>query len=180
MRVRARRRRSLGQGLVEFALVLPIFLLFVGGIIQFGVIFWAQNTLTQVVRDTGRWAATQQTRPCADGGVALVNKADSIALASSLIGYQAGSWSSSTLYALDVSPAPREGIEVSWPLSAEAPSPALGDCPPNTNKYAWFVNIRAHHVVPLFFPVIGAWIPSCTASDCSLSSSVQFRMEPAQ
>jgi hypothetical protein len=42
------------------------------------------------------------------------------------------------------------------------------------------MNIQAQHVVPLFFPFIGNFIPSCTASDCSLSASVQFRMEPAQ
>jgi hypothetical protein len=45
--------------LVEFALVFPIFILLLGGMIQFGVIFWGQNTLNQAVRDTGRYAATR-------------------------------------------------------------------------------------------------------------------------
>ena len=49
------RRRSRGQSLAEFALVFPILMIILGGIIQFGIIFWAQNTLTQVARDTGRW-----------------------------------------------------------------------------------------------------------------------------
>jgi TadE-like protein len=176
-----RGHRSRGQSLVEFALVVPILLLIVGAIIQFGVIFWAQNTLTQVVRDTGRWAATQQTKPCdssANAG-ALVTKADAIAQTSSLIGYRAGLWSGSPV-AFNTPAAPREGIEVTWPISTDAPGLLNTDCPPDTNTVAWFVNIRAHHVVPLFFPVIGAFIPSCTALDCSLSSSVQFRMEPAQ
>jgi Flp pilus assembly protein TadG len=53
------RRRSRGQSLVEFALVFPIFFLLLGGMIQFGMIFWGQNTLNQVVRDTGRYAATR-------------------------------------------------------------------------------------------------------------------------
>ena len=55
------RRRTEGQALVEFAVVLPVLVLVIGGIIQFGAIFWSQQTLTQIVRDTGRWAATQTT-----------------------------------------------------------------------------------------------------------------------
>src|SRR6185437_3612632 len=49
-----------GQSLAEFAIVFPVMFLIVAAIIQFGLIFWAQNTLTQIARDTGRWAATQQ------------------------------------------------------------------------------------------------------------------------
>ena len=48
-----------GQALVEFAIILPVFVLFLAGVIQFGILFWAQNTLTQIARDTGRWASTQ-------------------------------------------------------------------------------------------------------------------------
>src|SRR5215212_9247692 len=50
-----------GQSLAEFAIVFPIFFLIFAAIIQFGLIFWSQNTLTQIARDTGRWAATQQS-----------------------------------------------------------------------------------------------------------------------
>lgn len=181
----SRRARLRGQALVEFALVLPVLVLILGGIMQFGLVFWAQNTLTQVVRDTGRWAATQQTRPCDSGGVALVAKADQIAANSSLLGYSAGEWTSigtppGTPAAFNVSPAPREGLEASWPISTDLPGLVNTDCPPDTNGTAWFVNIRAHHEVPLFFPFIGSFIPSCNSATCSLSSSVQFRMEPAQ
>jgi TadE-like protein len=177
------RQRSRGQSLVEFAIVFPVMMLILVGIIQFGLIFWAQNTLTQVVRDTGRWAATQQTQ-CDLGGPALVTKADQIARVSSLLGYTAGLWNGAPAV-FDVSPAPREGIEASWPISTDPTVPPGGvqydtDCPPKTNQIAWFVNIRAHHEVPLFFPVIGQFIPSCNASSCSLSSSVQFRMEPSR
>ena len=174
------RKRARGQSLVEFAIVFPVFMLIFFAIVQFGLIFWAQNTLTQVVRDTGRWAATQQTRPCDSGGSALVTKANAIALQSSLLGYTAGQWSG-TPAAFDVSPAPREGIEASWPLSTDPPGGFLNtDCPPDTNQIAWFLNIRAHHQVPLFFPIIGQFIPSCNATNCTLSSSVQYRMEPSR
>jgi hypothetical protein len=176
---RIRTSAAHGQSLVEFALVVPIFLLLVGAIVQFGLLFWAQNTLTQVVRDTGRWAATQQTNPCNAGGAALVAQADLIARNSSLIGYSAGQWSGSPV-AFDTTPAPREGVEASWPVPTTPAGLVASDCPPDTNETAWFVNIRAHHEVPVFFPLIAAVMSSCNASSCSLSSSVQFRMEPAR
>ena len=60
------RHRQRGQSLLEFALVFPIFVLFLGAIVQFGIILWGQNTLNQVVRDTGRYAATLN---CSAGAV---------------------------------------------------------------------------------------------------------------
>ncbi|MGH2466872.1 MAG: ATP-binding protein [Candidatus Limnocylindrales bacterium] len=44
-----RRRRSTGQSLAEFAIVLPVFRLVLSAIIQFGLIFWGQNTLNQLL-----------------------------------------------------------------------------------------------------------------------------------
>ena len=52
------RNGSRGQSLAEFALIFPVFMLILAGMIQFGVILWGQNTLNQLVRDTGRYAAT--------------------------------------------------------------------------------------------------------------------------
>jgi hypothetical protein len=121
-------------------------------------------------------------------GTNLVTKADEIARRSSLLGYTAGEWTAingGVPVAFDTAPAPREGVEATWPISTDPTVPPGGvlvntDCPPDTNQIAWFVNIRAHHEVPMFFPVIGQFIPSCNASSCSLSSSVQFRMEPSR
>lgn len=53
-----KRTNERGQALVEFAIVVPVFILLLAGMIQFGIILWGQNTLNQVVRDTGRYAAT--------------------------------------------------------------------------------------------------------------------------
>jgi len=190
---RNRRSQRSGQSLAEFAIIFPVLFLIIAGIIQFGFVFWAQSTLTQVVRDTGRWAATQQDPvACENGGDELVAKADEIAGISSLLGYTAGLWTGidpgtgvGQPFTFDVTPAPREGIEASWPISTDPTVPPGGvlvstDCPPDTNQIAWFVNIRAHHEVPLFLPIIGQFIPSCDADSCTLSSSVQFRMEPAR
>lgn len=160
-----------GQALVEFVIALPVLMLIIGGIIQFGVILWAQNTLTQVARDLGRWEATQQVTPCSSIST-LFTEADLIARNSSLIGYTTGKWDSTnyTAYAdytaLPASPPSAEGVEAVW--STEPPG---GNCPPVDNTTAWFVTIRVSHVAPIFFP----WVPG----NGNLSSTAQFRMEPA-
>jgi Flp pilus assembly protein TadG len=124
MRAGRRGGRSSGQAIAEFAIVFPVLMLLIGGIVQFGIIFWGQNTLTQIARDTGRWASTQLV--CADGPV--VTTANEIADRSSLIG-KTGTWTSSN-------------VEVDW----------KGPCPPNTNQQVAFVTITLHHRVPTFFP----------------------------
>ena len=142
-----------GQSLVEFALVVPILMLLVGGIIQFGIIFWAQNTLTQIVRDTGRFAATQQC----NATTLIVSTANAIAKQSSLIGYTTNLWTDSTTPVVN-------GVTVAWQI------PVNEDCPPESNTQTSFVTISITHKVPIFFP----WIPG----NGTLSSSTQFRMEP--
>jgi len=151
-------------------------MLVLGAIIQFGLIFWAQNTLTQVVRDTGRWAATQQTSPCNTAGANVVTRADQIARTSSLLAYRAGLWSGSGS-SYPATPQPREGVEVAWASPDTTLFPS--DCPPDTNQAVWFVTVRVNHVVPSFFPAIGVLIPSCASDGCSLTSTAEFRMEPA-
>jgi TadE-like protein len=118
--------RPRGQSLAEFAIVFPVLMLILGGIIQFGIIFWGQNTLTQVARDTGRWAATQLTCPT-DATVTPV--ANSIALSSSLIGY------------------PSSGLGVSVLLSGDP-------CPVLNNQRVAYVTITLSHQVPIFFPFV--------------------------
>jgi hypothetical protein len=176
LRSKRDRKQSRGQSLVEFAMVFPVLFVLLGGIIQFGLIFWGQNTLTQVVEDTGRWASTQQTKPCDGGATAFVTQADQIAQRSGLLGYRVGQWSTSVAYGF--SPPPREGLEVSWPISTDRAGLVNTDCPADSSTINWVINIRAHHVVPMFFPFIGSFVPSCDSSGCSLSAEAQFRMEP--
>ena len=54
-----RSRRDLGQSLVEFALVIPIFLLVLVGLIDMGRAVYTNNTLAQAAREATRLAATQ-------------------------------------------------------------------------------------------------------------------------
>lgn len=51
-----RRRRTRGQSLVEFALVVPIFLLLLCGILDFGVVLYSRMTITNAARDGARVA----------------------------------------------------------------------------------------------------------------------------
>jgi Flp pilus assembly protein TadG len=126
LRVSSSRRRSRGQSLAEFALVFPILMLIIGGIIQFGIIFWGQNTLNQVVRDTGRWAATQTDCNPGTGTPPIVATANAIASNSALV----GSISS---------------VTVNWTGTP---------CPPTDNQDEAWIHIRIDSQVPIFFPFV--------------------------
>lgn len=126
----------------------------IGGIIQFGIIFWGQNTLTQIARDTGRWAATQVA--CANGtgsGEAdILGTAKNIAAESSLIGS-----SSSWTYGSSAT----DNVFAEW---------SGATCPPTDNSQVAYVKITLRHTVPIFFPLI--------PGNGNLVTSTQFRMEP--
>ena len=124
-----RRHSQHGQGLAEFALVAPIFFFLIAGIIQFGLIFWSQQTLTQIARDAGRWAATQKL--CDIKG-AVTTQANTIADQSTLFGYTKDSWVADT------------NVDPDW----------SGDCPPADNTEEGWVTITLHHQIPIFFPFV--------------------------
>lgn len=50
-------RRQRGQGLVEFALVLPLFTIILLGMIDVGRVIWANNTVANAAREAARYAA---------------------------------------------------------------------------------------------------------------------------
>jgi hypothetical protein len=55
-----RRRRSRGQALVEFALVLPIFLLLLFGLIDVGRYVYVSNAFNQAAREAARYGSVEQ------------------------------------------------------------------------------------------------------------------------
>jgi TadE-like protein len=57
MTARDPRDRSRGQGLAEFAIVLPLFLMLVFGIIDMGRVIWARDSLTNAAREGARYAS---------------------------------------------------------------------------------------------------------------------------
>lgn len=121
--------RGKGQALAEFALVVPVFMLLVGGIIQFGILFWGQNTLTQIVRDAGRYAAT--VKDCTTAyETDIVSKTQAIAAQSSLTG---------TLGTVNV-------------------TFSTSPCFPRSNTDVDWVTIQAQAQVPVFFPLVSGQI----------------------
>jgi len=56
------RRRSRGQGLVEFALVLPLLTFLIFGVLDFGRAVYTHNTVSQAARTAGRKALVDQNR----------------------------------------------------------------------------------------------------------------------
>lgn len=57
MRPHRDRTRSRGQGLVEFALVLPIFLVILIGMVDLGRAIWANNSVANAAREAARFAS---------------------------------------------------------------------------------------------------------------------------
>jgi Flp pilus assembly protein TadG len=177
--------------MLELALVLPILMVLFGGAVQFGVLFSAQNALTQVARDTARWAATQSFNPCSQAATnspsPLLAKADEIATASSLFSYTSGMWNAGNFKStpdpayVDNASLPAnapndEGVEVIWSWETG------GACPPTDNVLAAYVTIRVTHAVPILLPGL-QYLPgigTCDSSGCHLrlSSTSVFRMEP--
>ncbi len=152
-----RSRDHRGQALVEFAIVLPLLILIVLGIMQFGLLFWTQITLTQVARDTGRWAATQQA--CEQGSGAdqadVIGEAQDIATQSQLFGYSGPS-------------DPDLVVTPTWSLGSP--------CPPHDNSTVEWVDIDMTYRVGVFLPLVAdTCTPTCQRT---LTTEVQYRMEP--
>ena len=181
----SRPRAARGQSLVEFALILPILLLLIGGIIQYGVIFATKHSLIQVGRDAGRWAATQDFSPCSSAALAAppqpLTEADALAQQSRLMGYVGGDWSAGTFTtyadntALPATPPNTEGVEVVWSYLNGEP------CPTVDSTTAAYVTIRLSHRAPVLLPGI-QYLPglgTCDSSGCylAISTTSRFRME---
>jgi Flp pilus assembly protein TadG len=60
-RSRRRGKKQRGQSLVEFALIAPLFLLLVFGIVDFGIAFYSWITITNAAREGARLGAVQGT-----------------------------------------------------------------------------------------------------------------------
>ncbi len=59
----SRRPRSTGQALVEFTLIIPIFLSLLMGIFDFGRVVWASNSLASAAREGARFAIVHGGSP---------------------------------------------------------------------------------------------------------------------
>lgn len=185
----AGRRSSRGQSLVEFALLLPLLLLLVGGIIQYGILISTSHTLTQIGRDLGRWVATQDAADCPDIAdivppattSPIAQRAHDIAGETSLLGYDGDPWLDPANFvnhdytAMPGSPPFDTGVEVAWDT-------VDGTCPPDDSTTAAFVTVRLAHRSPVILPGFGflPGIGTCDAAGCYLGvqTTAVYRMEP--
>jgi Flp pilus assembly protein TadG len=165
-RLRRTRHRSRGQSLAEFALVFPILMLVVGGIVQLGMLFWGQNSLNQVVRDAGRYAVTKL-----DCSAASINDVKT------KITTLASSTGVATITGTPTVTMPTNGElvggttdPVSDKMVAGVSTPTANFCPPATNKDHVWLRIKVDAQVPIFFPVV--------PGGGAISSTALFRMEP--
>jgi len=149
--------RRRGQALVEFAVVLPVFMALLGGTMQFGLILWGENTLTQIVRDTGRWEAAEQS--CSNSA-AVIATANAVAAKSTLLGYTANSWTASQ-------------VSVTWTgITPTNPCPPTSIIDASGNPTPpIYATITITTTVPVFFPVIPGM--------GHIASTAQFQIEPA-
>jgi Flp pilus assembly protein TadG len=94
MRLVSRLRREEGQGVVEFAFVLPILLALILGIVQFGIAFNNYLTLNDATRVGARKAAV--SRFLGDNGAAaraaVISAASNLNLTPAQVTVQATSW----------------------------------------------------------------------------------------
>jgi Flp pilus assembly protein TadG len=159
--------------MVEFGLVIGLFMLVIGGIVQFGVILWSQNSITEVARDTARYAVTLSDSPC-DATTTrdkVATAANQLAREASLVSYSAGQWTS----APSVTALGPEGIGVDW----QSPDSSFAtDCPPSDNLTVWTVRVQINHVVPIFLPGLQFIAPACGVDGFCLTTETELRMEP--
>jgi Flp pilus assembly protein TadG len=142
-----------GQALVEFALVIPIFLLIIFAIIQFGLLLGAQNSLTNAVRETARYAAPFRVVDAAGAATTCQlaqQKLSNALLANPLTG----------------DPANREVATITYTWKQD----------PNN---LWYVEIKvqADYKVPLYVPLVSLVLDPLDGSvDQSLRISAQEEM----
>jgi Flp pilus assembly protein TadG len=161
------RDRSQGQALVEFALVIPVFLLIVFSVVQFGMIMGAQDALTSATREATRYASTvpvsntTDAGSCSSGtGAQVYSKLQSV-LAQKMPGYIA-----LKLVA----------------CGAAAPSTTVGYCRRQNPDLTWsiWVQVTAVYRHPLYIPLVGNIVDGLDGtSDGNLraSASEQMRVE---
>lgn len=85
-------RREQGQAMVEFAVVLPLLLLLLFAIVQFGIVFNHYVALTDAVRAGSRVAAVSRFEPCPSCKAETAVRAAAPALNESLDVQVVSSW----------------------------------------------------------------------------------------
>jgi TadE-like protein len=155
-----------GQALVEFALVMPIFFLLVFSIIQLGLVFGAQNAITNAVRETARYTATYRVATNTDAAAvcALSTNSPSDYLITVLARSMPG-W--------DPTGVSQEPISYTWLQNPDGPGGSPG---------SWYVqiNVSVVYKYPVYVPLIGTLLDGTdgnTDGRLTLSANESMRIE---
>ena len=143
---------SQGSSLVEFALVVPLLLLLLFGVIDLGRVFFTQMSLQNAVRQAGRFAVTGNHLPDPNNSSSTLSRVDSI----KLVAQQAAA-------GLDVSQ-----IQISSQTGGSVGAGRAGG-PQDTVTISLTVNL------PLITPLIGRFFPNGVYT---FTVSATFRNEP--
>lgn len=143
----------LGQTLVEFALVVPVFLLIVFSIIQFGFLYAGQSALQNSAREVARYAAVVQT-------------ATSVTAPT----FQAQAYNDLTSNVLPRSvPGFRSGNLVTSGAGSTAVCYVVNTNPGTPTTYSVFVRVQISYRHPLLFP-----FPPIDLIDGTLDSALRL------
>jgi len=149
MRERRRDRWAKGSAMLEFAFVLPTFLLIVFAICDFGHVFYVETTLENAVRQAGRYAITGNHEPDPNNPGQTLSRVDSI---------------------IAVAQEKALGIDISQiQISSVAGGSGSAGGPSDTVVISLTSNLK------LITPVVGKFFPNGTYS---FTSSVRMKNEP--
>jgi Flp pilus assembly protein TadG len=146
-----------GQALVEFALVIPIFLLIMFAIIQLGLLFGGQNSLVNAVRETARYAAPYR-----------------------VIDHD-GAWDTCEFQVLDKLKAALEANPLTADtLTREIPHVEYTLQPDPDGTYYVQISVQADYKFPLYVPLIAQFLDGMdgtTDNSLRLSAKEEMRIE---
>jgi len=131
-----------GQALAEFALVIPLFLLLVFSVIQFGMILGGQDGLSNAVREATRYASTVPVANTSDAGSCSTGVGQQVysklltSLAAKIPGYVSGNL-----------------VACGQPAPSSSVTYCVRQNPDNT--YAIFVQVQAVYRETLYVPIVG-------------------------
>ncbi len=135
---RAIRARS-GEAMVEFALVAPLFFVLMFGIMDFGRLFFTEETLQYAVREAGRYAVTGQHQTDKSGNaVARVQSIINVINQASL-GMNISNISVTSGGVTNYAGGPRQTVVVSVTDNLKLITPMIGRFFPN-NTYSFTVS----------------------------------------
>jgi Flp pilus assembly protein TadG len=179
LRHRLKADANKGSAAIEFAMVAPIFFVLLMGIMEAGIMFFAQSTLQNGLNETARLVRTGQTTCYTKSGttcVAMTQAQFRTALCtyvSTLLKNCAGAD-----LQFDVTPYPAgfSGASNGSPLNAGKDLPVLNTF--NTGSACDVVLVRAFYKWPVFTPGLSYVMVNMAGDYHLISAAAAFRNEP--